>query len=66
VKFRLQQIQKCRKLTSELEDAAKRLSLFQKMMEDAGVVDTQLGEEIKCGFRLVGLELQASELSVDE
>ena len=36
------------------------------MMEDAGVVDTQMGEEIKCGFRLVGLELQASELSVDE
>ena len=36
------------------------------MMEDAAVVDTQLGEEIKCGFRLVGLELQASELSVDE
>ena len=76
MKFRLQQVQKYRKLASELEEEEKllhsnmhpdlqsvmrpkRILLFQKMMDDAGVVDTQLCEEMKCGFRLVG-QLESS------
>ena len=53
----------------------KRILLFKRMMEDAGVVDAQLCEELTNGFRLVGqLEssgqfrprLKPAELSVEE
>ena len=76
MKFRLQQVQKYRKLASEMEEdekllhsnmhpdlqsvmRPKRILLFQKMMDDAGVVDAQLCEEMKSGFRLVG-QLESS------
>ena len=55
--------------------ASKRLLLFRKMMEDAGIVDDKLFEEMRDGFRLTG-QLEASgqfkprfkpaELSIDE
>ena len=92
MKFRLQQVQKYRKLAADLEEderllhsnmhpdlqsvmRPKRILLFQKMMDDAGVVDSQLCEEMKCGFRLIG-QLESSgqfrprfkpaEISVEE
>jgi len=37
----------------------KRILLFKRMMEDAGVVDAQLCEELTNGFRLVG-QLESS------
>ena len=92
MKFRLQQVQKYRKLASEMEEdekllhsnmhpdlqsvmRPKRILLFQKMMDDAGVVDAQLCEEMKCGFRLVGQlvssgqfrpRFKPAEISVEE
>eukprot|EP00435_Cladocopium_sp_Y103_P001953 s3084_g1.t1 len=55
--------------------STKRLLLFRRMMEDAGIVDERLFEELKNGFRLTG-QLEASgqfkprfkpaELSVEE
>jgi hypothetical protein len=54
---------------------SKRLLLFKQMMEDAGIVDDQLFNEMKGGFRLTG-QLEASgqfkprfrpaEMSVEE
>ena len=54
---------------------SKRLLLFKQMMEDAGIVDEQLFNEMKGGFRLTG-QLEASgqfkprfkpaEMSVEE
>jgi hypothetical protein len=38
---------------------SKRLLLFKQMMEDAGIVDEQLFNEMKGGFRLTG-QLEAS------
>eukprot|EP00435_Cladocopium_sp_Y103_P072170 s444_g39.t1 len=78
MKFRLEQVQKYRKLADTLAheeqelhnsmqpDVArimnsKRLLLFKRMMEDAGIEDASLLDELREGFRLTG-QLEASGL----